>query len=198
MPERQPLAWLEERALGANAQWAFAQADAARQRAGQHTNSLTQGRRAMAQALAAAPSDVTGQSIPLLSGRTPWNHSTETTLQAQADAEILERRIRADVHMAHATYESARTQADHSRHEVLRLHTALQQESLLRYNGMLKSTWDLLASARQRIQSVDAAHQAQRQAWLAWADLQAVLNGLPYTSSLSTASSTPTPPTAGH
>ena len=46
---------------------------------------------------------------------------------------------------------------------------------------MLKSTWDLLASARTRIDSVDAALQAQRQVWLAHADLVAVLAGLPYT-----------------
>jgi len=92
----------------------------------------------------------------------------------------------------------ARQQAAHSRSEVQRLYTALEEESLLRYNGMLKSTWDLLASARQRIQSVNAAHQAQRQAWLAWADLQAVLNGLPYTGSPGATRGTSTPSPAGH
>jgi outer membrane protein TolC len=82
---------------------------------------------------------------------------------------------------------------------VLRLHTALEQESLLRYNGMLKSTWDLLASARQRIQSTQALHQAQTQAWLAWADLQAVLNGLAYTGQLNLdAGKATSQPSAGH
>lgn len=200
MPERQALALLEERALAANAQWTLAQADAARLLAGQHANSLTQARQAMAQALASAPAGLSSHSTPLLPGRTPWSHSTETALQAQADADALQRRIRADVRVAHAAYDSARTQAAHSRNEVLRLHTALQQESQLRYNGMLHSTWDLLASARQRIQSVDAAHRAQRQAWLAWADLQAVISGLPYTGRSGSASGTDStaPSSAGH
>ena len=198
MPERQALALLEERALAANAQWTLAQADAARLLAGQHANSLTQARQAMAQALASAPPGLSSHSTPLLPGRTPWSHSTETALQAQADADALQRRIRADVRVAHAAYDSARTQAAHSRNEVLRLHTALQQESQLRYNGMLHSPWDLLASARQRIQSVDAAHQAQRQAWLAWADLQAVISGLPYTGRPGTGTTSSTTPAAGH
>ena len=42
---------------------------------------------------------------------------------------------------------------------------------------MLSSTWDLLASARARLQSESAAHLAQRDAWLAYIDLQAVLSG---------------------
>ncbi len=71
---------------------------------------------------------------------------------------------------------------------------------MLRFNSMLKCTWDLLASARSRIDSVDAALQAQRQLWLAHADLLAVLAGLPYPAVASDAPgvSSPSNNPAGH
>lgn len=200
-PEDMTLATLEERALAAHPAWNVAQADAQRLLAAEHAVSLTQARQVMARAAASTHTEASDPSrapLPQLPRRAPWSHNAEAALQAQADAEALQRRIRADVRVAQAAYDSARTQAAHSRNEVLRLHTALQQESQLRYNGMLSSTWDLLASARQRIQSVDAAHQAQRQAWLAWADLQAVISGLPYTGRPGTGTTSSTTPAVGH
>jgi len=59
----------------------------------------------------------------------------------------------------------------------LRLQTAQEQETLLRYNGMLQSSWDLLASAGERLTALDAAMQAQRDFWLAQADWDALLAG---------------------
>jgi hypothetical protein len=63
---------------------------------------------------------------------------------------------------------------------VLRLQTALSQETQLRYNGMLQSTWELLAQARERMGALDAAVQAQRDFWLAQTDWQALLAGGDY------------------
>lgn len=187
---------LEQQALAAHPQWTNAQMHAARLVQAQSASSLALMRQSLAQA---APLYSEGTvAAARLSASTPWSHSAEKALEAQLEADALERQIRADVRVAHAAYQMARQQAAHSRSEVQRLYTALEQESLLRYNGMLKSTWDLLASARQRIQSVNAAHQAQRQAWLAWADLQAVLNGLPYTGSPGASRGTSTPSPAGH
>lgn len=203
-PESSPLATLEARTLAAHLPWSAAQAQAQRMLTGQHARSLAQARLAMAQAspaqdAAQESSRSLGQpKLPQLSNRAPWSHSAEAALQAQADADAWQRQIRADVRVAHAALHNALTHAAQSRQEVLRLHTALQQENLLRYNGMLSSTWELLASARQRIQTVDAAHQAQHQAWLAWADLQAVLSGLPYTGRPGAATSPSTTPPAGH
>lgn len=199
-PERRDLATLEARALAAHQPGSAAQADAQRLLTGQHASSLAQARLALAQNSPAPDSagEASYLKPPQLSDRTPWSHSAEAALQAQADADAWQRQIRADVRVAHAALHSALTHAAQSRQEVLRLHTALEQETLLRYNGMLSSTWELLASARQRIQSVDAAHQAQRQAWLAWADLQAVIGGLPYTGQPGTSTSPSTPQPAGH
>ena len=187
---------LEQQALAAHPQWAAAQTEAPRLLQGQAPGSLT----AVRQALAQSTPQSRGETVRMarMPTNTPWNHSTINALQSQLEADAIQRQIRADVRVAHAALHSALTHAAQSRQEVLRLHTALQQESLLRYNGMLSSTWDLLASARQRIQSVDAAHQAQRQAWLAWADLQAVISGLPYTGRPGAATSPSSPQPAGH
>ena len=130
-----------------------------------------------------------------------WGHAFENAWQARTQADRLARQVRADVQVAVTAYQMARQSAHIRRAEVLRLHTELSRETLLRYNGMLQSTWDLLASARTRIDSVDAALQAQRQVWLAQADLMAVLAGLPYSASVNVAdapSSSNTSSTAGH
>lgn len=62
---------------------------------------------------------------------------------------------------------------------LVKLQNALDQENLLRYNGMLLSTWDLLASARERIAALDTALQARAAYWRAVADGQALLAGAP-------------------
>jgi hypothetical protein len=132
-------------------------------------------------ALREAPTNQPPQFDPR---RMLWGHALENAWQAKADADRLARQIQADVRGAVAAYKTIRKSAQTRQAEVLRLHTELEQETLLRYNGMLKSTWDLLASTRTRIQSVEAALQAQRQVGLAHADLTGVLAGLPYAASL--------------
>jgi outer membrane protein TolC len=196
---------LTKQALAANLKWASLKTDAERLLKGQTATSLAQARQAMQPDPAKAPGNsmapypFTPLAPALLPANVPWSHSTENALQAQAHADALQRQIRADVRLAHAAYLHAHTQAIKNWPQVLRLHTALEQESLLRYNGMLKSTWDLLASARQRIQSSQVLHQAQTQAWLSWADLQAVLNGMPYTGQLNLdAGKATSQPSAGH
>ncbi|WP_416546659.1 hypothetical protein ACHEXK_12535 [Limnohabitans sp. DCL3] len=132
-----------------------------------------------------------GQEPPMWDPRTmTWGHAFENAWQARLQADRLARQVRADVQMAVNALRVASQAAQQTQAQVLRLHTELSQETLLRYNGMLKSTWDLLASVRTRIDSVDAALQAQRQRWLAHADLMAVLAGLPYADSASASEST--------
>lgn len=145
--------------------------------------------------------ELAGQERPLWDPRTMrWGHAFESAWQARLQADRLARQVRADVQLALNTFQVAGQTAHNTQAEVLRLHTELSQQTGLRYNGMLKSTWDLLASARTRIDSVDAALQAQRQLWLAHADLMAVLAGLPYSAAASDASgaSSPSNNPAGH
>ena len=61
--------------------------------------------------------------------------------------------------------------------EVLPLRRFIQDETLLRYNGMFVSVWDLLAEARSSAQAVSTATDAQRDFWLAETDLQLALTG---------------------
>lgn len=191
----QALAALQTQALQAHLRWPVDELQARRLEAGQGLNApeLQAAQKAL-QALA-------GQEMPMWDPRAMrGGHAFENAWQARLQADRLARQVRADVQNAVAAFRVASQTAQHTRAQLLRLHTELTQETLLRYNGMLKSTWDLLASVGTRIDSVDAALQAQRQQWLAHADLMAVLAGLPYADSAS-ASDTTTPSntrTAGH
>lgn len=94
-------------------------------------------------------------------------------LQQAAARRAMAREAWTDVRARHAG-------ARHAEQVVSELQTALQQESLLRYNGMLESSWQLLGSARERIQALDAALAARRAYWRAMASWQAVLGGAAY------------------
>ena len=80
------------------------------------------------------------------------------------------------------TYNAYRTQHDLARHyreEIVPLRKKISDEMLLRYNGMLKSVFELLADAREQVMAVNGAIEAQRDFWMAEADLQMVLIGKP-------------------
>ena len=179
------VAALQAQALQAHLRWPLDELQARRLSAGQVlTAQELQAAQKALQALA-------GQELPMWDPRTMrWGHAFENALQARLRADRLARQVRADVHNALAAFRLASQTAQHTQAQVLRLHTELSQEALLRYNGMLKSTWDLLASVRTRIDSVDAAVHAQRQLWLAHADLMAVLAGLHYADSASASDTT--------
>ncbi|MEK7346805.1 MAG: hypothetical protein AAB176_14085 [Pseudomonadota bacterium] len=181
------VAALQAQALQAHVQWGLQDVQARRLMAGLGLSATD------LQAAQNALNAQAGQDVPVWDPRTMrWGHDFENAWQARTQADRLARQVRADVQVAVAAYKLARQNAHTSRAEVLRLHNELTQETALRYNGMLQSTWDLLASARTRTERVDAALQAQRQAWLAQADLMAVLAGLPYSASTD-AAGTPSP-----
>ena len=60
---------------------------------------------------------------------------------------------------------------------MLPLRRFIQDETMLRYNGMFVSVWQLLAEARSSAQAVATATDAQRDFWLAETDLQLALTG---------------------
>ena len=74
-------------------------------------------------------------------------------------------------------YRTAWDLAQQQRTEVLPLAQQMQEEAVYRYNGMLISTWQLLAQARATAQAVATATEAQRDFWLAETDLQLALTG---------------------
>ena len=86
-------------------------------------------------------------------------------------------RARSEVREAWSSYHTAYGLAKHYRDDIVPLRKKISEEVLLRYNGMLSSVFELLADAREQIASVNAAIEAQRDFWLADADLQAAING---------------------
>jgi outer membrane protein TolC len=84
---------------------------------------------------------------------------------------------RSQVREAWSAYRTAYDLARHYRDEVVPLQKKISDETLLRYNGMLMSVFELLADARTQIGGVNAAIVAQRDFWIAETDLQAAING---------------------
>jgi multidrug efflux system outer membrane protein len=86
-------------------------------------------------------------------------------------------RARSEARQAWHGYRTAHDLARHYQDEIGPLRKFIHEETLLRYNGMLASVWDLLAETRAQAQSVIGAIEAQRDFWLAEADLQTALSG---------------------
>ncbi len=86
------------------------------------------------------------------------------------------------------------------RDEVLPLRRKVNEEMVLRYNGMLASVWELLGETRASMLAVNAGIEAQRDFWIADTDLQLVLTGSSPggMSALQTASAAEAPATGGH
>jgi len=59
----------------------------------------------------------------------------------------------------------------------LPLQQRAEQETLLRYNGMLKSTWDMIDAAQARLGAQADALQARQAHWLAHADWHTFMAG---------------------
>ncbi|MDI3381451.1 TolC family protein [Xenophilus aerolatus] len=78
---------------------------------------------------------------------------------------------------AHAAWQNAWQVAHRYQAEVLPLRQKVNDEMLLRYNGMLASVWELLAEAQASALAVNAAMAAQRDFWLADTDLLLALTG---------------------
>jgi outer membrane protein TolC len=105
---------------------------------------------------------------------------------------------RSEVREAYAMQQGQYAVARHLRDEVVPLKQRISEENLLRYNGMLIGVFELLADARSQIASVNAAIEAQRDFWLADADLQMALVGTPGKTMATTVSSAPAEMASGH
>ena len=83
----------------------------------------------------------------------------------------------ANVRLARQAYLASYAQAVSAREEVLKVREFITEETVLHYNGMLKSVWDLLGEVSSQSQAVASAIEAQRDFWIAETDLQWVLQG---------------------
>ncbi len=83
----------------------------------------------------------------------------------------------ANARLARQAYLSSHALAVSAREEVLKVREFITEETILHYNGMLKSVWDLLGEVSSQSQAVASAIEAQRDFWIAETDLQWVLQG---------------------
>ncbi len=80
-----------------------------------------------------------------------------------------------EVREAYSAYTSTFRLARQYRDEVVPLRKQISDENQLRYNGMLISVFELLADAREQVQSVNASIEALRDFWLAATDLDSAV-----------------------
>jgi outer membrane protein TolC len=82
---------------------------------------------------------------------------------------------RSEARESYLGYRTAWDLAKHYRDQVIPLRRKISDETLLRYNGMLASSFELLADAREQASAVNAYIDALRQFWIAHANLEAAL-----------------------
>lgn len=99
-----------------------------------------------------------------------YMQSVNLLAQAAVDARSEARESYADYR---ASYELARHYRDH----VIPLRKQISDQTLLRYNGMLMSVFELLADAREQAGAVSAYIGALKDYWTAQANLEAALGG---------------------
>ena len=85
--------------------------------------------------------------------------------------------VRSEARSAYLAYKSNYDIARHYRNNVLPLRNAIEEQSLLTYNGMITSTFELIADTREKIDSTILAVNANRDFWLAEANLAPVIYG---------------------
>jgi outer membrane protein TolC len=85
--------------------------------------------------------------------------------------------VRSEAREIYRVYRSGYEIAKHYRDEVVPLRKTISDETMLRYGAMQIDVFSLLTEARQRIAANVAAIEAQRDFWLADADLRAALVG---------------------
>jgi outer membrane protein TolC len=116
--------------------------------------------------------------LPLFDWGTARNARAEAIyLQSAVRVRNVAVLARSEAREAYFGWRTAWDLARHYRDEVVPLRRFISEEMLLRYNGMLSSVWDLLGEIRSQSLAVNQALDAQRDFWLADADLQLTLTG---------------------
>lgn len=119
--------------------------------------------------------------------------SVATTLPASEQT-----MMRANAELAYSAYRTAFALASSNQQDMLTLRQFIYDETVLRYNGMLLNTWELLAESRALAEARVEAITAVRDFWLAEADLQLLLLGHVPESFVTLAAGGDSPAAAGH
>lgn len=100
-----------------------------------------------------------------------------TYMQAVARVRGVAVQARSEAREAWHGWRTAHDLARHYRDEIVPLRKFISDETVLRYNGMLVSVWELLAQTRNHVAAVNSAIAAQRDFWIADTELNLVLTG---------------------
>ena len=84
---------------------------------------------------------------------------------------------RSEARESYLAYRNAYDLAKHYRDTVIPLRKKISEETMLRYNGMLVSTFELLADSREQAAAVNSTIEALKEFWLAQADMEGALGG---------------------
>jgi outer membrane protein TolC len=117
-------------------------------------------------------------ALPLFDfGATRAARAEAVYMQAVHHAADVAVNAQSEVREAYSAYRTAFELARHYRDEAVPLRRRISEETLLRYNGMLASVFELLADAREQVSTVAAAIEAQRDGWIAETRLLTALTG---------------------
>jgi outer membrane protein TolC len=105
------------------------------------------------------------------------DHALSKAVDARAAWEREGRAISSTVRQAWLQLERARALDVLMHEQRLPLQQRAEQETLLRYNGMLKSTWDMVDAAQARLSAQAEALQSRQAHWLAHADWHTLMAG---------------------
>jgi outer membrane protein, multidrug efflux system len=103
--------------------------------------------------------------------------SHATYMQSVAQVRKSAITARSEAREAWHSYRTAHDIAKHYRDEIVPLRKFINDENLLRYNGMLLGVFDLINDTRMNIMAVSASIDALRDFWLIETDLQTALTG---------------------
>jgi outer membrane protein TolC len=84
---------------------------------------------------------------------------------------------RSEARESYLDYRTSYDLAKHYRDQVIPLRKKISAETLLRYNGMLISVFELLADAREQVGAVNSYIEALKEYWIAETNLEAALGG---------------------
>jgi outer membrane protein TolC len=99
-----------------------------------------------------------------------YMQSVNTLAQAASNA-------RSEARESYLDYRTSYDLAKHYRDHVIPLRKKISDETLLRYNGMLLSVFELLADSREQAAAVNGYITALKDYWIADANLEAALGG---------------------
>lgn len=121
-----------------------------------------------------------GVELPLFdSGSARISKAEAEYLQAWWQAKALEQKARSEVRQAWALHKSSYQIARHYQHQLVPLAQKINQQNVLRYNGMLIGVFELIADTQAQVETVTGQMTAQRDFYLSELRLQQSLWGSP-------------------